>query len=129
MVYKHKAQQSRRCAVTKHERLLKYTERYKTLKAELQTVGFICQGSVQTRRLECGKAACHCHETPGNRHGPYHHWTRKVRGKTVGLLLTDDELHVYREWIANHRHVEQILREMRHVSGRALALITGRKAP
>ena len=37
---------------------------------------------VQTRQIECGKAACHCHETPGNRHGPYHYWTRKVRGKT-----------------------------------------------
>ena len=44
-------------------------------------------------------------------------------------MLNDDEFHVYREWIDNHRHVEQILREMRHVSDRARALITGRKAP
>ena len=83
--------------MTKRQRLDRYTERDNALKAELQTVGFICQGSVQTRRLECGKAACHCHETPGNRHGPYHYWTRKVRGKTVGFMLTEDELHLYRE--------------------------------
>ena len=115
--------------MTKRQRLDRYTARDNALKAELQTVGFICQGSVQTRRLECGKAACHCHETPGNRHGPYHYWTRKVRGKTVGFMLTEDELHLYREWIANHRTVEQILREMRQLSDRARALITGRKAP
>ena len=48
--------------MTKRQRLDRYTERDNALKAELQTVGFICQGSVQTRRLECGKAACHCHE-------------------------------------------------------------------
>ena len=115
--------------MTKRQRLLRYTERYNALKAELQTVGFICLGSVQTRQIECGKAACHCHETPGNRHGPYHYWTRKVRGKTVGLMFTEAEFQVYREWIDNHRHVEQILREMRRVSDSALALITGRKAP
>ena len=44
-------------------------------------------------------------------------------------MLTEDELHLYREWIANHRTVEQILREMRQLSDRARALITGRKAP
>ena len=115
--------------MTKRERLLRYTERYNALKAELQTVGFICRGSVQTRRIECGKAACHCHATPENRHGPYHYWTRKARGKTVGLMLNEAEFHVYREWIDNHRTLEQILREMRHVSARGLALITGRKAP
>lgn len=115
--------------MTKAERLRSYTERYTALKAELQAVGFIRLGSIQTRRIECGKAACHCHETPGNRHGPYHYWTRKVRGKTVGLMLNEAECHVYREWIENHRQMKQILREMHHVSDHALALITGRKAP
>ena len=44
-------------------------------------------------------------------------------------MLTEDEHPIYREWIENHRDLERILREMRHVSGRALTLITGRKAP
>ena len=26
---------------------------------------------------------------PDARHGPYHYWTRKARGKTVGLKLTE----------------------------------------
>ena len=34
---------------------------------------------------------------------PDHYWTRKARGKTVGLKLTEDELGLYREWIENNR--------------------------
>lgn len=111
------------------ERLRRYAERYDALKAELLTVGFVCQGSVQTRQTECGKATCRCHDDPENRHGPYHYWTRKIRGKTVGLMLTDAELPVYREWIENNRKLERIVREMRNLSARALTLATGRKAP
>ena len=39
--------------------------------------------------------ACRCHHDPDARHGPYHYWTRKARGKTVGLKLTEDELGLY----------------------------------
>ena len=68
-----------------------YEEQYKALKAQLQTLGFIGQGSVCTRRITCGRPACRCHDDPDARHGPYHYWTRKARGKTVGLRLTEDE--------------------------------------
>ena len=112
-----------------NERMLKYLDRYNALKAELQAIGFVCQGSVQTRRIGCGTATCGCHQDPGNLHGPYHYWTRKNRGKTVGLKLTQEELPIHREWIRNNRRLERILREMRNVSARVLAFTTGRKAP
>jgi hypothetical protein len=111
------------------QRMLQYLQRYNALKADLQAVGFVCQGSVQTRWIECGKTTCRCHEDPGNRHGPYHYWTRKARGKTVGLMLNEDELPFYRECIQNNRKLERLMRQMRNVSSRALALTTGRKAP
>ena len=104
-------------------------EQYDGLKAELQTLGFIGQGSVSTRRITCGRPACRCHSDPEARHGPYHHWTRKARGKTVGLKLTEDELGLYREWIENNRELERLVKEMRRISSQVLALITGRQAP
>ena len=113
----------------KEERLLKYAERYNALKDDLQDVGFVCWGSVQTRWIECGKATCRCHKDSRYRHGPYHYWTRKSAGKTVGMMLTEDELPVYRERIENKRNLERILRQMRNLSMRALALATGRKTP
>ena len=107
----------------------RYEEQYDALKAKLQAVGFIGQGSVQTRRIACGSPTCRCHHDPDARHGPYHYWTRKARGKTVGLKLTEDELGLYREWIQNNRELERLVKEMRRISSRVLALITGRQAP
>ena len=42
--------------------------------------------------------------------------------------LTEDELILYREWIENNRELQRLVKEMRHISSRVLALITGRKA-
>ena len=85
------------------DQMRQYTERYDALKAELQSLGFLFQGSLQTRRIVCGKTTCRCYHDPDARHGPYHYWTRKDRGKTVGI--------------------------MRGLSSRVLAFITGREAP
>ena len=109
--------------------MLAYAKQYDALKAELQTLGFLCQGSLQTRRVACGKTTCRCHHDPDARHGPYHYWTRKARGKTVGTHLTEDEIVLYREWIENNRELERIVTEMRGLSSRVLAFITGREAP
>ena len=98
------------------EAMHRYEEQYDALKAKLQAVGFIGQGSVQTRRIACGSPTCRCHHDPDARHGPYHYWTRKARGKTVGLKLTEDELGLYREWIENNRELERLVEEMRRIS-------------
>lgn len=104
--------------------LARCRERYAQLKEELRSLGFVCVGSLQTRYLECGKAACHCHDDPANRHGPYHYWTRKVQGRTVAVLIGEEEVMLYREWIENNRALDKAVREMRKVASRALALQT-----
>ena len=80
-------------------------------------------------RLPLPTSVCVENEGISERHGPYHYWTRKARGKTVGLKLTEDELGLYREWIENNRELERLVKEMRRISSRVLALITGRQAP
>jgi hypothetical protein len=82
---------------------------------------------VQARYQECGKTQCHCHGNPTNRHGPYYYWTRKVKGKTVSVLLTKEEFAIYREWIDNNRVLARLVRTMQKISVRALAVVTGRK--
>ena len=72
-------------------RLARYAERYARLKAELRALGYVCVGSVQSRRLTCGNLGCRCHTHERYRHGPYHYWTRKVGGKTVSAVLTADQ--------------------------------------
>jgi hypothetical protein len=86
------------------------------LKAEIRNLGFICQGSITERYLTCGKPACACHKDPARRHGPYYHWTRKVRGRTQGRMLPRDVVPLYREGIRSYRRLERILDKMKDLS-------------
>jgi hypothetical protein len=104
------------------ERLHAWQQRYLELKQQMQKVDFVCVGSVQTRYLPCGTPGCRCHRDPAQRHGPYHYWTRKVQGRTVTVLLQQEEVALYREWIQNNRQLDRLVREMRRISARALSL-------
>jgi hypothetical protein len=76
--------------------------RYEQLKKELLGLGWICQGSLM--------------------HTPPHawRWTRKVHAKTVTLALSEPQAELYRQAIANHRRLEQLLSEMRDLSQKVL---------
>jgi hypothetical protein len=76
--------------------------RYQALKKQLQELGWVAQGSVSPQ--------------------PPHAWrlTRKVKAKTVSLALTADQALLYKEAIANHRQLEDILNQMRAISEEVL---------
>lgn len=97
-------------------------QRYRELKLELEDVGFLCVGSLQTRHLTCGNPNCRCHQDPDKRHGPYHYWTRKVNGRTVTVLLKEQQVPLYREWIENNRRLESLVQEMRRISAQMLSM-------
>ena len=71
----------------------------------LAQVGFVLPGTLTERLTRCGRSNCRCHADPPALHGPYHQWTRKVHGKTVTRLLTDDQLAEYRRWLGNQRRL------------------------
>lgn len=109
------------------------SERYDRLKQELASlatrIGFALPGSVQSRFFECTRPNnCRCHDDPANRHGPYHYWTRTIRGKTVSVGLTDEQLAVAHQWIENARALERAVKQMHEESLRALVLMSGKTA-
>lgn len=113
------------------DKLAQASQRYERLRRELASLapqmGFLLTGSVQSRFFECSRQNnCRCHDDVASRHGPYHYWTRKVRGKTVSVTLTDEQLAVVQEWIQNSRALESLLMKMRAESMRAIALTTGK---
>jgi hypothetical protein len=113
------------------DKLAQASQRYERLRRELASLapqmGFLLTGSVQSRFFECSRQNnCRCHDDMASRHGPYHYWTRKVKGKTVSVSLTDEQLAVVREWIDNSRALERLLKKMRDESMRAIALTTGK---
>ena len=110
-------------------RLERYERAYRALAAELAGLGFISQGSVVVRYTTCGKAGCRCQGDPPRRHGPYYQWSRAVAGKTVSRRLNEREAELYRCWIANRRHLKEIVARMEEVSAAAAELLLREAAP
>lgn len=104
--------------------LAQLERRHRELKKRLQGLGFAIAGTVTERHTVCGKANCHCHAEPPQRHGPYHQYSRKVAGKTTSRLLTAEQADQYRQWIANRRTLDEITAAIDHLSHQAAELLT-----
>ena len=79
---------------------------YERLRTRLVKVGWISEGYVQDRGPGAG--------------GPCYQWTRKVKGKTVSVVLSREQFEWLREAINNWRNVKQTLREMQRLSRQVL---------
>jgi hypothetical protein len=84
--------------------------------ADLASIGFALPGTLTERMTRCGHATCRCHADPPQLHGPYHQWTRKIGGKTVTRILTDDQLADYQAWFDNQRRLRTLIAELETLS-------------
>ncbi|MGH9656537.1 MAG: DUF6788 family protein [Bryobacteraceae bacterium] len=82
----------------------------------LTQAGFCLPGSVNDERTRCGKPGCRCKADPPVLHGPYHHWTRKIDGKTVGRYLSDEQLERYGEWFDQARRLRELFNQLETLS-------------
>ena len=76
--------------------------RYAALTQSLARVGWISEGYVQDRGPGAG--------------GPHYQWTRKVKGKTVSVALSEAQYHWLKAAIENWRHLQATLKEMQRLS-------------
>lgn len=74
------------------------SRRYATLQKQLATIGPVSQGSV-------------AFQAPGS-----WRWTFKVKGKTACVALSEQQATQMSQAIANHKRVEEIVREMREIT-------------
>jgi hypothetical protein len=111
-----------------NRRLKRVSRDYETAKARLAEVGFTCEGSLAELYTSCGNPNCRC-ANPDQRHGPYWQLTWKEASKTVTRRLSADDAALYRQWIANRRHLDAVLEQMRdlsHQAGEYLLAANGR---
>jgi len=101
------------------EALRRQEERYEEAKAEIQDLGFVLQGSIAKRWMECGNPTCRCHEDAEARHGPYYQWTWKTDGKTRSVYLSKEQATQCRRWIQNNRQLNKLVSRLRRISLRA----------
>jgi hypothetical protein len=102
--------------------LIECRQQYADLTRTLAQIGFVWPGTLQRRRLTCGKPQCSCHRDAQARHGPYFYWTSKKDGKTVSRMLTHEEAEILEPWINNRRVLNATLKQMMEMSRHALAL-------
>jgi hypothetical protein len=76
--------------------------RYGALAKELSTIGWISEGYVQDRGAGAG--------------GPHYQWTRKVKGKTVSVALSQEQYLALGEAIENWKQFKSLLKEMQQLS-------------
>lgn len=104
---------------------------FETLKASLADLGPIRRGTVLRRFRRCGTSNCRCKADPPQLHGPYYEWTRKVKGKTVSVSVTEEQARLLKQWIANARRLDKIVADMQLVSDRITEplFLAARKPP
>lgn len=106
----------------KEKSLRRCERRYLQLKAQLQEIPFVLQGSIAERWMKCGKAGCRCQDDPKARHGPYYHWTWKKHNKTVSVYLDKQQAGLCKQWIAHNRRLQRIIKQMYAISWRVAQL-------
>ncbi len=79
-------------------------------------MGWFLRGSLLQVANRCGKPGCGCKASPPRLHGPSWQWTRKVRGKTVSVRLTDAQAELVQGWIENSRYVDAKLAELEELA-------------
>ena len=79
---------------------------YARLQARLGRLGWISQGYVQDRGPGAG--------------GPCYQWTRKVKGKTVSVALSQEQFQALQTAIVNWKEAQEILQRMQALSRRVI---------
>jgi hypothetical protein len=103
----------------RQERLRHYRREYARLKARLGEIGFLCEGTLLERWMQCGKPNCACASDRARLHGPYLQLSWKEKGKTVSRRLPAEHAALYRQWIANRQRLQSIVEQMHGVSQKA----------
>ena len=86
------------------------------LASALSEIGFALPGSLTVRAYRCGKENCRCRGEPPQLHGPYAFWTRKIDGKTVTRMLSDDEVAEYQPLFDNAGKLRALMNELHELS-------------
>jgi hypothetical protein len=94
----------------------KRADQQRRIAKALSEIGFALPGSLTVKAYRCGKANCRCKAEPPQLHGPYAFWTRKIDGKTVTRMLSDDELAEYQPLFDNARKLRDLMSELQDLT-------------
>jgi hypothetical protein len=95
---------------TKSELAINRTrERITRIRESLDSVDYLCSGTLQKRMMKCGKLTCRCAKDPEARHGPYYEWGHMVAGKLVHRMVPPEQAAKLQLGIENYRKMKKLI--------------------
>ena len=101
-------------------------QRRRALLRQLGDTGLVLRGTIGRYLMRCGSPRCLCAIDRVARHGPYYIWTRKVAGKTVTRMLSDEQAKRLRPWTRNMRRLDRLVRKLQELGLRAAEAVPRR---
>jgi hypothetical protein len=83
--------------------------RTSNIKDAIVSIDYLSSGTLLTRMKVCGRSNCRCAVDVDARHGPYYEWNRRIDGRLVHRLLTEEQAELVAKAISNHREVLRLL--------------------
>jgi hypothetical protein len=85
-------------------------ERIARILVVLNTMDYLCSGTLLRRMKICGKPGCRCIQDPDARHGPYYEWGHMKAGKLVHRMVTPEQAAILQRAIANYRKAKKLMK-------------------
>lgn len=86
-------------------------ERIVDIRRTINTIEYLCSGTLMKRMKLCGSPRCRCAIDPSARHGPYYEWGHMKGGRLVGRMVSPSQAAALRSAIAHYRKVRTLLRK------------------
>jgi hypothetical protein len=96
------------------------------IRQAISAMDHVASGTLQTRTKVCGRPNCRCATDPKHRHGPYYEWNRRIDGRLIHRILSEQQAELVARAIANLREVKRLLFLWEHETAEE---ILGDKAP
>ena len=94
--------------------------RQRQIADEIAGLGLCLPGSLVERMTRCGSPRCRCHNDPGQLHGPYPSWIRKVGTRTITRTLSPAQRERYRPLFDNTKRLRELVSELQTLSAEAV---------
>jgi hypothetical protein len=95
-------------------------DRIADIRAALNSIDYLCSGTLLERMKMCGKPGCRCAQDPEARHRPYYEWGHMKAGKLVHRTVSPEQATILRLAIANYRKAKKLMQAWEDVTERLI---------
>ncbi len=85
-------------------------KRVEALKRRLASLDHMCSGNLRRRYTGCGTRNWRYKASSREPHGPYHYWSRLLKGRVVQRVLSKEKAEIVARGIENYREAKELLR-------------------